>query len=129
MKKILKEYEISPRLINIEVTESAYAKNKEQIIARINEIRNAGFRIEIDDFGSGYSTLNMLSAIPFDVLKIDMIFMKNFDSSVGTKSIIKAINDIAKSLKVKVVCEGVETKVQYDFLKSLGIDYVQGYYL
>ena len=129
MKKILKEYEISPRLINIEVTESAYAKNKEQIIACINEIRNAGFRIEIDDFGSGYSTLNMLSVIPFDVLKIDMIFMKNFDSSVGTKSIIKAISDIAKSLKVKVVCEGVETKVQYDFLKSLGIDYVQGYYL
>ncbi|MBE6142346.1 MAG: EAL domain-containing protein, partial [Erysipelotrichaceae bacterium] len=72
---------------------------------------------------------NMLSVIPFDVLKIDMIFMKNFDSSLGTKSIIKAITDIAKTLKVEVVCEGVENKAQYDFLKSLNIDYVQGYYL
>ncbi|MBE6135764.1 MAG: EAL domain-containing protein [Erysipelotrichaceae bacterium] len=129
MNNTLKENDIDPQLINIEITESAYAKNSGQLIARINEVRKAGFKIEIDDFGSGYSTLNMLSVIPFDVLKIDMIFMKNFDSSLGTKSIIKAIRDIAKSLKVEVVCEGVENKAQYDFLKSLNIDYVQGYYL
>ena len=71
----------------------------------------------------------MLSVIPFDVLKIDMIFMKNFDASTGIKSIIKAIVDIARSLNVEVVCEGVETKIQYDFLKTLKVDYVQGYYL
>ena len=129
MNNTLKENDIDPQLINIEITESAYAKNSGQLIARINEVRKAGFKIEIDDFGSGYSTLNMLSVIPFDVLKIDMIFMKNFDSSLGTKSIIKAITDIAKTLKVEVVCEGVENKAQYDFLKSLNIDYVQGYYL
>lgn len=129
MAKVLRENNISPSLINLEITESAYTKNSGQLIGKINEMRNAGFKIEIDDFGSGYSTLNMLSEIPFDVLKIDMVFMKNFHTSKGIKPIIKAIVDIAKSLGVKVVCEGVETKSQYDFLKKLNIDFVQGYYL
>ena len=129
MAKVLRENNVSPSLINLEITESAYTKDSGQLIGKINEMRNAGFKIEIDDFGSGYSTLNMLSEIPFDVLKIDMVFMKNFHTSKGIKPIIKAIVDIAKSLGVKVVCEGVETKSQYDFLKKLNIDFVQGYYL
>ena len=70
-----------------------------------------------------------LDKIPFDVLKIDMVFMKNFSSNQGTKHIIKAIVDIARSLHTQVVCEGVETRNQYDFLKQLKVDYVQGYYL
>ena len=126
MKKLIKEKGVSQHLINIEVTESAYTKDGGQLIGKINELRNAGFKIEIDDFGSGYSTLNMLSEIPFDVLKIDMVFMKNFHSS---KPIIKAIVDIARALGVKVVCEGVENRVQYDYNKKKKIDYVQGYYL
>lgn len=129
MNEVLKEYDVSHDLISVEITESAYTKDKEQLIGKIDDLRKSGFEVEIDDFGSGYSTLNMLSEIPFDVLKIDMIFMKNFHSSQGIKAIIKAIVDIAKSLKVKVVCEGVETRSQYDFLKKLKIDYAQGYYL
>ena len=129
MDKILKENNIDNNLISLEITESAYTKDKEQLISKINELRNAGYSIEIDDFGSGYSTLNMLSTIPFDTLKIDKIFMKNFGVSSGTRSIIKAIVDIGKSLGVSIVCEGVESKNQYDFLKTLKIDYIQGYYL
>ena len=125
MKAELKKYGVSQSLINIEITESAYTKDGGQLIGKINELRNAGFKIEIDDFGSGYSTLNMLSEIPFDLLKIDMVFLKNFHSS---KPIIKAIVDIARALGVKVVCEGVENRVQYDYLKKLKIDYVQGFY-
>ena len=129
MKTSLDTHDVEHNLVNIEITESAYTKDADQLIGKINEIRNAGFKVEIDDFGSGYSTLNMLTKIPFDVLKIDMVFMKNFSSTSGIRPIIKAIVDIARSLKVQVVCEGVETKAQYDFLKKLKVDYVQGYYL
>ena len=129
MKTALDRYGIDCNLVNIEITESAYTKDTDQLIGKINEIRKAGFKVEIDDFGSGYSTLNMLTNIPFDFLKIDMVFLKNFSSNSGVKPIIKAISDIAKSLKVKVVCEGVETRAQYEYLKKLKIDYVQGYYL
>ena len=129
MTKILDEHNVSKDMVSIEITESAYTKDGGQLINKINDLRNAGFKIEIDDFGSGYSTLNMLTEIPFDVLKIDMSFMKNLHSSHGTKPIIKAIVDIARALGVEVVCEGVESKTQYDFLKKLKIDYVQGFYL
>ena len=128
MKTTIVEQGIDFNLVNLEITESAYTKDADQLIGKISEARDAGFKVEIDDFGSGYSTLNMLTKIPFDVLKIDMVFMKNF-SSAGIRPIIKAIVDIAKSLKVKVVCEGVETRSQYEFLKKLKVDYVQGYYL
>ena len=128
MKNSLLEHGVDCNLVNLEITESAYTKDADQLIAKINEIKGAGLKIEIDDFGSGYSTLNMLTKIPFDVLKIDMVFMKNF-SSAGIKPIIKAIVEIAKSLKVQVVCEGVETRNQYEYLKKLKVDYVQGYYL
>ena len=129
MRNAVADKDIDPRLINVEITESAYTKDGDQLIAKINELRGAGFKVEIDDFGSGYSTLNMLTKIPFDILKIDMVFMKSFNSSHGTRPIIKAIVDIARSLKVQVVCEGVETRSQYEFLKKLKVDYVQGYYL
>lgn len=129
MDKILKENGVSHKMISVEITESAYTKDGDQLIGRIQELRDAGFSIEIDDFGSGYSTLNMLTQIPFDVLKIDKVFMKTFHLGHGSRFIVKAIVDIAKSLHVLVVCEGVETKSQYDFLKKLGVDYIQGFYL
>ena len=129
MVQILDKHAVSRDMISLEVTESSYTKDGGQLIAKITDLRNSGFKIDIDDFGSGYSTLNMLTEIPFDVLKIDMVFMKNFHTSHVTKPIIKAIVDIARSLNVGVVCEGVETKSQYDFLKKLKIDHVQGFYL
>ena len=129
MNKALKANNVSKDLVSIEITESSYTKDGGQLINMIKDLRHAGYKIEIDDFGSGYSTLNMLTEIPFDVLKIDMVFMKNFHASHGTKPIIKAIVDIAKSLGVEVVCEGVENKSQFDFLKKLKVDYVQGFYL
>ena len=129
MEGSLKEHGVSKDMISLEVTESSYTKDTNQLISKIKELREHGFKIEIDDFGSGYSTLNMLTEIPFDVLKIDMVFMKNFNVSHGIRPIVKAIVDIAKSLGVEVVCEGVENKSQYDFLKKLNVDYLQGYYL
>ena len=129
MNAALKENGVPVDMISLEITESSYMKDGGQLITKIHDLRNAGYKIEIDDFGSGYSTLNMLTEIPFDVLKIDMVFMRNFHASHGTKPIIKAIVDIARSLGVEVVCEGVENKSQYDFLKKLKVDYVQGFYL
>ena len=129
MEAALKEHGVSKDMISIEITESSYTKDKEQLITKVKELRQAGFKIEIDDFGSGYSTLNMLTRIPFDVLKIDMVFMQNFNVYHGIKPIVKAIVDIAKSLGVEVVCEGIENKSQYDFCKKLKVDYLQGYYL
>ena len=129
MNKALKANNVSKDLVSIEITESSYTKDGGQLINMIKDLRHAGYKIEIDDFGSGYSALNMLTEIPFDVLKIDMVFMKNFHASHGTKPIIKAIVDIAKSLGVEVVCEGIENKSQFDFLKKLKVDYVQGFYL
>ena len=129
METTLNEHGVSKDMISLEITESSYTKDKEQLISKVRELKDAGFKIEIDDFGSGYSTLNMLTEIPFDVLKIDMVFMKNFHVSHGIKHIVKAIVDIAKSLGAEVVCDGIEDKSQYDFLKKLKVDYLQGYYL
>ena len=122
-------YHLNPQDINIEVTESAYIKDTQQLIDTIEKIRNKGFKIEIDDFGSGYSALNMIAEVSFDVLKLDMLFMKNFDTNEKVRRIIASTLYLASSIGAKVVAEGVETKEQFDYLKENGADMIQGYYL
>ena len=82
----------------------------------------------MDDFGTGYSSLNMLADVPVDVLKMDMRFVQNLNSSEKQETMIRLIMDIAKYLKMEVVAEGVEDKDQVDFLRSVGCDVIQGYY-
>ncbi len=114
--------------IKLEVTESACTDNAQQMLAVINGLRNTGFEIEMDDFGSGYSSLNMLSDMPIDVLKMDMKFVRNIEANKTDRRLVTLILDIAKYLEVLVVAEGVETKGQMELLRELGCDLVQGFY-
>ena len=115
--------------LKLEVTESAYTDNAEQLVALIERLRKKGYEIEMDDFGTGYSSLNMLSSMPVDVLKMDKAFIQNIEKK-DEKDIhlVQLILDIAKTLNVPVVAEGVETESQMLLLKELGCALVQGYY-
>ena len=112
----------------LEITESAYTEESKRIIEKVNKLRGLGFKIEMDDFGSGYSSLNMLAELPIDVLKIDMLFARNLLTDEKYKRIFKLMIDIAKHISVPVVAEGVEKKEQLDVLHEMGCDIIQGYY-
>ena len=114
--------------IKLEVTETAYADYANQVLDVIRRLRERGFEIEMDDFGSGYSSLNMLSDMPVDVLKMDMKFIRNIESSETDRKLVTLILDIAKFLDVSVVAEGVETEGQLAILRSGNCDLVQGYF-
>lgn len=127
---LIKKYRIPTYLLEIELTESAYIDNPKQIIEITKELQNHSFTILMDDFGSGYSSLNMLKDMPVNVLKIDLKFLanqENTDVSRGN-SILSSVVHMAKNLKMPVIVEGVETAEQVEFLKSIGCEYGQGYY-
>lgn len=128
--EILDKYSLKTEDILLEITESAYTEDSDQIIATVRELRNMGmgFRIEMDDFGSGYSSLGMLSQMPIDVLKLDMSFVRNAFGEAQNVRMIEMVIDIADFLHVPVVAEGVETEEQYKILKKMGCAYVQGFY-
>ena len=125
---ILKDNRLDHKCLKLEVTESAYTENAEQLIEVIKRLRRRGFEIEMDDFGSGYSSLNMLSSMPIDVLKMDMAFIRNIEHNATDFRLVELILDIARYLRVPVVAEGVETEEQLAMLKDAGCDLVQGYY-
>ena len=110
------------------MTESAYTDNAKGLLELIRRLRASRFEVEMDDFGSGYSSLNMLSEMPLDVLKMDMKFVRNIEKSETDYQLVKLILGMAKFLKVKVVAEGVENFAQLSLLKEAGCDLVQGYY-
>ena len=112
----------------IEVTESAFVEDSKAVIPFLSNIKDNGFKVEIDDFGSGYSSFGALVDLPFDVLKIDMQFIRSMDSNPKVKDIIKMIINLAKVMNAITVAEGVETEDQYLFLKENGCDIIQGYY-
>ena len=114
--------------LKLEVTESAYTDNSEQLIGVIKRLRERGFEIEMDDFGAGYSSLNMLSSMPLDVLKMDMKFIQNIEHNEKDFRLVELVLDIAKYLNVPVVAEGVETKEQIALLQKANCQLVQGYY-
>ena len=114
--------------LKLEVTESAYTENAEEVLKVIERLRTKGYEIEMDDFGSGYSSLNMLSSMPVDVLKMDRGFIMNIEHSEQDFRLVQLILDIARNLKLPVIAEGVETEEQIRMLKNTGCDYVQGYY-
>lgn len=125
---IVEKNGIEPKDLHLEITESAYNNETEQIIELISEFRDKGFLIEIDDFGSGYSSLNTLAILPFDVLKLDMKFVKQMEKNEKMFKMVRIVADIARFLEVPLIAEGVETENQCDMLKKLGYDIIQGYY-
>ncbi len=114
--------------LKLEVTESAYTENADQVIQVVEGLRRKGYEVEMDDFGTGYSSLNMLSAMPIDVLKMDRAFIRNIEHDEKDIQLVALILDIARNLKIPVVAEGVETEEQIRLLKDLGCSLVQGYY-
>ena len=128
MEKITGDNGITPKDMYLEITESAYVSDSDQIVDRVKTLREHGFFIEMDDFGSGYSSLNMISELPIDALKLDMMFIRSaFDKHNDTR-MISIVIDIADYLGVPVIAEGVETEEQYLALKKLGCAIIQGYY-
>ena len=123
-------YGIPPEMLHLEVTESAYTDDPKQIIATVSILQSMGFKIEMDDFGSGYSSLNMLSELPIDVLKLDMRFMKEggIRTVSNKRSILSFVVSLSKWLHLPTVAEGVETGDEVEILKSMGCNYIQGFY-
>lgn len=130
IEKLVDSYGLPHELLHFEVTESAYTQNPAQIIAAASSLRDMGFKIEMDDFGSGYSSLNMLSELPIDILKLDMRFLQHGSSysQDGKRNILSFIISLSKWLQLPTVAEGVETREEVDMLKSMGCDYIQGFY-
>ncbi len=114
--------------LHLEITESAYTENSEEIIRVVSGLRAKGFKIEMDDFGSGYSSLNMITKLPIDALKLDMLFIRTAFRENGNTGILKIMLDISRYLDVPMIAEGVETEEQMLTLQGLGCDIVQGYY-
>lgn len=125
--ELVEKYGISPKNLNLELTESAIMLDVKRQVELIKKLQSYGFVVELDDFGSGYSSLNMLKDISVDTLKIDMEFLNGSDGERG-REIIRAIIEMAKHLGITVVCEGVETYDQMKFLKRVGCDIFQGYF-
>lgn len=123
---LVKKYQISPKRIHIEITESTCVNTPETLLYTMNRLRELGFEVEIDDFGSGYSSLNALMGLPFDVVKLDMKFMRE-KRNEKADVIISAITTMIHSLGAKVVVEGIETKENLDAALELGGDIAQGY--
>ena len=125
---ILVDNQITSGELLLEITESAYTDDFDQIIETVNQLRALGFKVEMDDFGTGYSSLNMISDLPIDALKLDMQFIRNAFKAEKDTRMLEVIIDIADYLSVPVIAEGVETEEQLNALKAMGCDLVQGYF-
>ena len=125
---LVSKYGIEPAQLHLELTETAYTENPAQIISTVGLLRNRGFIIEMDDFGSGYSSLNMLNQMKLDVLKLDMRFIQSETEKPMGRGILHFIVGLARWLNLSVVAEGVETGEQLEHLRDIGCDYVQGYF-
>ena len=128
LERLVQENGLEHRSLKLEVTESAYTDNAEQLISVVERLRKRGFEIEMDDFGAGYSSLNMLSTMPIDVLKMDIKFVRNIERSEKDFHLVQLVLDIARYLQVPVVAEGVETERQVKMLRDAGCDIVQGFF-
>lgn len=126
--RLFEEYQIDPSLVEFELTESIYIENMEQAARLVSNLQGKGVTVSMDDFGSGYSSLNMLSGLPIHVMKVDRIFLNKTSEKASDRIILECVVNMARKLKMSVICEGVETREQYEFLKEMGCDIMQGYY-
>ena len=124
----VRRHGVRPSRLHLEITESAYTEHPGQIIEVVANLRELGFVIEMDDFGSGYSSLNMLHQMPLDVLKLDMKFIQGETAKAESQGILQTIVELARRMNLSVVAEGVETREQLNRVAETGCDYVQGFY-
>lgn len=125
---LLQEFEIPCSLIEFELTESIYLENTERALELIKGLHKMGIKVSMDDFGSGYSSLNLLSKLPIDIIKLDRVFLKEGEMQESDRIIISCVVDMAKKLHITSLCEGVETQEQSDYLKEVGCQMQQGFY-
>ena len=128
IRDLVEEYHIEPRQLHVEITETVMINDANKIVSLMDEFRNYGFIVEMDDFGSGYSSLNMLKTLPVDVLKIDMNFLSKSDKEQKADTIVKNVIHLSLDLGMTSLTEGVETRDQYDILTAMGCKLFQGYY-
>ncbi|WP_291636844.1 EAL domain-containing protein, partial [Clostridium sp.] len=128
VKNIFQTTGINPNIVELEITETVLMESLEPNIKILEELMDMGIRIALDDFGTGYSSLNYLMKIPISTLKIDKSFIDNITTNIQNKSIIKNIIQMAHSMDLIVVAEGVETEQQLSILREKKCDYIQGYY-
>ena len=122
------EFDMPRNLLDIEITESALDQQGGFIKSECDKMRELGYSVWIDDFGSGYSSLNTVAEYNFDVLKLDMVFMRSLENNTKTAKLMSYIMDGARAMNVAPLCEGVETQAQFDFLKEIGCERAQGYF-
>jgi diguanylate cyclase (GGDEF)-like protein/PAS domain S-box-containing protein len=128
-EELVAKYEIPKEAIKLEITESAYSEGSDKVRSTVQRFRDNGFVVLMDDFGSGFSSLNMLKELNVDIIKLDAFFMRmNKNNERKGMHIIESVVNMAKTIALPVIVEGVETKEQSDYLMSLGIRYIQGYY-
>ncbi len=128
LTEICKRYEISPQYLGIEITESSMLENEADLINIVHDLREKGFLVLMDDFGSGYSSLGLLKNIPINVLKLDKSFFSNIEAHDRSIAVVNSAIQLAKNLKLETVAEGVETLEILEILKKMGCDIIQGYY-
>ena len=128
LREIVDKYEIPYRYIELELTETVFTENADLLLKIMQKLHDIGFKLSIDDFGSGYSSLNMLKDIPADVVKIDREFFNGTVNSQKGRAVISTVVDLAKNLDMEVISEGVETIDQVNFLTEIDCAMVQGYY-
>ena len=124
---IRKNYNVNPCYIEIEITEGMYSKDNVAIENFIDKLHSVGYKVSMDDFGSGNSNISTLSQLTFDTIKFDKAFFNDIDN-LKEKMIIDTMTKLVKGMNMKVVCEGVETLEYVKYLKEIGADYIQGYY-
>lgn len=127
LKNLIAKYQIPPALLELELTESASFEDFDKFIDTVNELKKQGFSIAMDDFGSGYSSLNMLRQIPCDILKLDRGFINDTTTDERGKIVVQHVLSMAKNLSLKTVSEGIETVEQAQFLTDSGCDIAQGF--
>ncbi len=128
VESLMAKYQIDPKLLEFEITESLYVENLDIAVNLVKKFKKLGVKVSIDDFGSGYSSLNVLRKLPIDILKLDKVFLEDYLDNSQDQIIVISVVDMAKKLKIKVLCEGIETEGQADFLEKSGCDFMQGYY-
>ncbi|MBO4301591.1 MAG: EAL domain-containing protein [Desulfovibrio sp.] len=126
---ILQDHGITAQDCVLEITESAYADDAVRIVETVADLRSEGFRVEMDDFGIGYSSLSMLADMPLDAIKLDTQLIRNITKSDKSRQILKLVVGTAKMLSLPLIAEGVEEREQYDMLKSCDCEIIQGFYL
>ena len=128
LTNLVKKYNISPALLHLEILERSYVKDSDMVLKKVNAFRKLGFVIEMDDFGTGESSLSLLSEMPVDILKLDRSFLIKALSDERRTAVIRCIIQLAKTLQLGVIAEGVENAEQADMLQSLGCRFAQGFY-